>query len=68
MEAEEYKKFAVESFNDIEKFTRAFINNNSIKIVNDDKLTDINKHTYSVNYILNQFAIKAGNYAVTFAL
>lgn len=67
MTEDEYKKFAVEAFKEIEKFTRAFINNDSIRIVNDDKLTDMNTHTYSVNYILNQIAIKAKNYADTFA-
>lgn len=67
MEADNCNGYAVEAFKDIEKFTRAFINNDSIRIVNDDKLTDMNTHTYSVNYILNQIAIKAKNYADTFA-
>lgn len=68
MELNECKQFAVDSFNELEKFTRAFINNESISIVNDDNLTDINNHIYSVNYVLNQIAVKAKYYADIFAL
>lgn len=67
MEKNEYKRYVVESFNNIENFTRAFINNDSICIVNDDKLTDLNNHIYSVNYVLNQIADKAKEYADIFA-
>lgn len=61
------KRYVVESFKNIEKFTRAFINNDSISIVNDDNLTDINNHIYSVNCVLNQIADKAREYADIFA-
>lgn len=63
-----HSRLAVESFNEIEKFAKSFINNDSITIVNDDNLTDINNHIYSVNYILTQIASKAEYYAKTLAL
>jgi len=68
METDEYKRFAVESLTEVAKYARSFIDNDSIAIVKDDNLTDMIKHTYSVNYILNQIASKAEYYAKTLAL
>ena len=68
MEIEQYKRYVADSFGEVEKFAKSFINNNSITIVVDDSLTDIDNHIYSVNYVLNQIASNAKYYANIFAL